>query len=253
MMDAANNNGEHNKNNEKSSRNGRWFRLFGSPRFRKALRIIWNNPKLFINAIYSFFVCFRLFGLKFYRFPVIADFGSKIRKAHKAKLEIQGRLYLGGRYIGDQSGADTYMKLPRGTTCRILGRVKLGPGVRVILEPGANFSIGDNTYITAASIIHCSTSISIGRDCAIAWGTTIMDTDFHSIVYEDGNQNSISKPIVIGDKVWIGCNCTILKGVTIGNNNVIAANSLVNRDVPPNSLVAGNPARVVKTGIDWLA
>lgn len=255
-MSNVNNNAEHNVNevnNEKGRRSGNGFRFFGNPKLRKSLRILWNNPKLVINAVYSFFVCLRFFGLKFYKFPAIVDFGSKIRKSRKARLEIKGRLFLGGKYIGEQSGSCAYMKLPRGASCLIQGRVKLGPGVRVILEPGASLSIGDNTYITASSVIHSASSISIGSDCAIAWGTTILDTDFHRIVYEDGKQNSISKPIVIGDKVWIGCNCTILKGVTIGNNSVIAANSLVNRDVPPNSLVAGNPARVVKTGIDWLA
>jgi acetyltransferase-like isoleucine patch superfamily enzyme len=227
------------------------FRWFSEPRIRKALRIIWNNPRLVFNAIYSFFVGIRLFGIKFYRFSVIADLGSKIRKSRKANLQVNGRLYLGGRYIGEQSGERTYIKLSKNATCQINGRVKLGPGVRVILGPGAEFSIGDNTYITASSIIHCANTISIGRDCAIAWGTTILDTDFHSIIYEDGKQNSISKPIKIGDKVWIGCNCTILKGVTIGDNSVIAANSLVNKDVPPNSLVAGNPAKVIKTGVSW--
>lgn len=229
------------------------FRWFNKPKIRKALRIIWNNPKLIFNAIYSFFVGLRLFGIKFYRFPIIVDVGSKIRKSRKARLQVDGRLYLGGRYIGEQSGDGAYLKLARNSTCHIEGRVKLGPGVRVILEPGASLTIGDNTYITASSVIHCATSISIGRDCAIAWGTTILDTDFHTIIYEDGKQNSISKPIKIGNKVWIGCNCTILKGVTIGDNCVIAANSLVNRDVPPNSLVAGNPARVIKSGISWRA
>ncbi|MFO7154434.1 MAG: acyltransferase [Caldicoprobacter oshimai] len=229
------------------------FRWFKESKIGKIWRIIWSNPKLIFNAIYSFFVGLRLFGIKFYRFPIIVDVGSKIRKSRKARLQINGRLYLGGRYIGEQSGNGAYLKLSRNSTCHIEGRVKLGPGVRVILEPGANLTIGDNTYITASSVIHCATGISIGRDCAIAWGTTILDTDFHTIIYEDGEQNSISKPIKIGDKVWIGCNCTILKGVTIGDNCVIAANSLVNKDVPPNSLVAGNPARVIRTGISWRA
>ncbi len=251
-MNDPNNNANNDENNEKNHKRGFGFRLLGNPKLRKAVRIIRNNPKLIINAVYSFFICLILFGLRFYRFLVIADFGSGIRKARKSKLEIQKRLYLGGRYIGEQSGNCAYMKLSENSTCRIQGRVKLGPGVRVILEPGASISIGDNTYVTAASIIHCASSISIGSDCAIAWGTTILDTDFHSIVYEDRKHNSISKPIVIEDKVWIGCNCTILKGVTIGSNSVIAANSLVNKDVPPNSLVAGNPAKVIKTNISWL-
>ena len=99
-MNDPNNNANNDENNEKNHKRGFGFRLLGNPKLRKAVRIIRNNPKLIINAVYSFFICLILFGLRFYRFLVIADFGSGIRKARKSKLEIQKRLYLGGRYIG---------------------------------------------------------------------------------------------------------------------------------------------------------
>ena len=92
-MSNVNNNAEHNVNevnNEKGRRSGNGFRFFGNPKLRKSLRILWNNPKLVINAVYSFFVCLRFFRLKFYKFPAIVDFGSKIRKSRKARLEIKG-------------------------------------------------------------------------------------------------------------------------------------------------------------------
>ena len=111
-----------------------------------------------------------------------------------------------------------------------------GPGVGVVTGPNARLTIGDNTYITASSVVYCAKEIEIGSNCAIAWNTTIMDTDFHSyIYYPDGTQNELTAPVGIGDKVWIGCNTTILIRVTIGDNAVIGANTLVNKDVPPNS------------------
>ena len=67
---------------------------------------------------------------------------------------------------------------------------------------------------------------------------------------EQNNRYSANAPIIIGENVWVGTNVRIQKGVTIGNNSIIAAHSVVTHDVPPNSIAAGNPARIVKTDID---
>jgi hypothetical protein len=75
----------------------RWFR---EPRIRKAFRIIWNNPKLIFNAIYSLFVGIRLFGIRFFKFPVIADLGSKIRASYPhCRRCNRGNLYTGAMDI----------------------------------------------------------------------------------------------------------------------------------------------------------
>jgi acetyltransferase-like isoleucine patch superfamily enzyme len=217
----------------------------------KLIDVLRMNPKLIINFIYSIFInlfhCFK----GFYRLKVIADFGSHITRAAGAKLQIDRRLYLGGKYIGDMSAAKAYLRMYKNSLFHVKGRVKLGPGVGVVTGPNARLTIGDNTYITASSVVYCANEIEIGSDCAIAWNTTIIDTDFHRIHYPDGSENDASLPIKIGDKVWIGCNCTILKGVTIGSNSVIGANTLVNRDIPANCLAAGNPVRIIREDVNW--
>ncbi|WP_326977880.1 DapH/DapD/GlmU-related protein [Bacillus inaquosorum] len=68
----------------------------------------------------------------------------------------------------------------------------------------------------------------------------------HSIEPKDRHKSGYGIPIIIGDNVWIGGSCVILAGVTIGDNSVIAAGSVVTKDVPPNSVVAGNPGKVLK-------
>ena len=82
----------------------------------------------------------------------------------------------------------------------------------------------------------------------IARGAVIRDYDGHYI--EDVAYRT-AKPVIIGDNVWIGYRAMILKGVTIGDNSVVAANSVVTKDVPSNSIVAGNPAKIIRTGINW--
>jgi len=73
----------------------------------------------------------------------------------------------------------------------------------------------------------------------------------HHIVYEGNKVRESSKLIVIGNQVWIGSGARILKGVIIGDNAIIAAGSIVTRDIPANCMAAGIPARVVRTNVSW--
>jgi len=79
---------------------------------------------------------------------------------------------------------------------------------------------------------------------------SIQDCDIHKVI-ENGKEKINSKPIIIEDKVWIGKNTLILKGVKLGSGSIIAAGSVVTKDVESKSMVAGNPARVVKRNITW--
>ncbi|MCT1391420.1 acyltransferase [Peribacillus frigoritolerans] len=126
-------------------------------------------------------------------------------------------------------------------------KVTLYQGVSFFLDKiGATISIGDGTYINRRTEIMCKDNIVIGRDCAISWDVVITDTDYHSI-----NDREDTSPVEIGNNVWIGCNSTILKGVSIGDGAVVAANSVVTKDVPPKVLVGGNPAKIIREEITW--
>jgi acetyltransferase-like isoleucine patch superfamily enzyme len=113
----------------------------------------------------------------------------------------------------------------------------------------SKLKIGEGTYIGESNNIRAAGgSISIGNNCLISQQVSIIATD-HGISKEQliKAQKWVKKgDIVIGDDVWIGCSSQILSGVTIGNGAVIAAGSLVNKDVAPYSIVAGIPAKFVK-------
>lgn len=108
--------------------------------------------------------------------------------------------------------------------------------------------IGDNTSIGDRTEVHAGRKVEIGSGCNIAWDVCIMDRDYHKF---NSSVEEI-RPVKIGDNVWIGCNSIILKGVTIGDGAVVAAGSVVTKDVPPKTLVGGNPAKVLKEDIYWL-
>lgn len=115
----------------------------------------------------------------------------------------------------------------------------------------ARLSIGYNTEIGPNTRINVGNSVSIGNDCGISWNCDILDNDFHTVIYEDGQPRPSTKPIVIEDRVLIGCNSTILKGVTIGHDSVVAAGSVVVSSIAPFSLVRGNPARLALKIKGW--
>jgi acetyltransferase-like isoleucine patch superfamily enzyme len=138
----------------------------------------------------------------------------------------------------------------------------------ITFESGeGKIKIGDRCFIGNYNLI-CRSEIIIGNDVFIAWGGYIYDHDSHSLDYRE-RQNDISlqlqdihagrnfissknwavvnsKPIRICDHAWIGINCIILKGVTIGEGAIIGAGSVVTKDVPPWTVAGGNPARVLK-------
>jgi acetyltransferase-like isoleucine patch superfamily enzyme len=132
-------------------------------------------------------------------------------------------------------------------------------GAKVLFDrPNAALSLGDRTFIGNSTIVIAS-RVEIGDDVLIAWGCTIVDHDSHGLRFSDRKNDVLDwhlgkkdwshveiKPVTIGNRVWIGLNAIILKGVVIGDDAIIAAGSVVTHDVPPFALVAGNPARTVR-------
>lgn len=111
----------------------------------------------------------------------------------------------------------------------------------------AVIEIGDNTRLNGAGLM-ATCGITVGRDCMLG-STLILDTDFHSTDL-DRRSNPHAKvrsaPVTIGSNVWLAGQTVVLKGVAIGDNSVVGIRSVVTSNVPPNVIVAGNPARLVK-------
>lgn len=130
------------------------------------------------------------------------------------------------------------------------GNAFIGNGSRIAV--GGDLIIGNDFVITAETKIICNKQIEFGENCVLSWETLIMDTDFHKIYNKEGEILNVDAPIHFGNKVWIGCNCTILKGTNIKDNSVIAAGSLLSTTFnDENVIIGGVPGKVLKKGIHW--
>jgi len=119
----------------------------------------------------------------------------------------------------------------------------------VVVKSGATLTIGTN-FRMSNSAIYCARSITIGNNVMIGGSCKIWDSDFHPIDpvvrLQTPNDHYKTAPIHIGDNVFIGGASIILKGVTIGENAVVGAGSVVSGHIPANEIWAGNPARFIK-------
>ncbi|WP_133650558.1 sugar O-acetyltransferase [Paraburkholderia flava] len=111
---------------------------------------------------------------------------------------------------------------------------------------GLDIRVGRNVFINQNCTFYDLGGLDIGDDVMIGPNVSLI-TSGHPIEPSQRRNGVIAKPIVIGKNVWIAAGATIIGGVTVGENSVVAAGSVVTRDVPPNTLVGGNPARVIRS------
>lgn len=165
--------------------------------------------------------------------------GDGVRFGDNAYLSDAGRSIT----IGDRTWFDGILNMfPHNSDCALM--------------------IGSDSYVGENSRIWCSKSITIGNRVLIAHDVNIFDNTTHPIDKKHRYEHECilktqgmpnvkfptieEAPVEISDDVWIGCNSIILKGVYIGSGSIVAAGSVVTKDVPANVMVAGNPARVIK-------
>jgi acetyltransferase-like isoleucine patch superfamily enzyme len=136
------------------------------------------------------------------------------------------------------------------------GTLRLGEKVRMVSTParlelgiGSNgtLEIGSHTYINYGCSIGATLLVRLGPRCRIGSHVILMDNDFHELDPERRDEMPASAPIILEENVWIGVRAIVLRGVTIGAGSVVAAGSVVVRDVPPRTLVGGVPARPIRS------
>ena len=130
------------------------------------------------------------------------------------------------------------------------GKASIGHGSKISVR--GNLFLGDGFNMTAESTIVCAKEIRFGRDCLLSWDILVMDTDEHPLYNKDNERINPDKAIQIGDHVWIGCKCVLLKGAEVPDNTVVAAGTLLTSSFNgEHQVIGGNPPTVLKHDIRW--
>lgn len=147
---------------------------------------------------------------------------------------------------GGQCSIGNNFKMNNTIAANPIGRIQK---CSLFVDKNGILKIGDTVAISYTAI-YCSHQITIQDNVMIGGGTCIYDTDFHPLTLEDrlnnNDEKTASGAVIIEENAFIGANCTILKGVTIGNNSIVGACSVVTKSIPPNEIWAGNPAKFIK-------
>ena len=200
---------------------------------------------LLINVYY--------FGFNFWKIPILV-----YRHTHldyrRGKMTVTFPLRFGMLQIGRRRNGfvnqEATLWYNRGSII-LRGRASIGRGSQIIVSETGILTFGDEFCSSGDVTLTCNKSITFGSDNLLAWNILLMDTDCHHILNLNGSE-ILNPPlsITIGDHVWIGCNVTVLKGVNISDNTVIAANSTITKSYAETNVVLGSKG-ILKTGINW--
>jgi acetyltransferase-like isoleucine patch superfamily enzyme len=177
----------------------------------------------------------------------ISEFIKRVKEklSHHSLLELIRGLWLARKFTSHRivavTGSHPFPKVINEGGRIYVGSCQFYEGVRLEVGDGAILKIGNATYLNRNTLVVAKKHIEIGERCKIAWDVVIMDSDLHPITAKE----MVDKPVFIDEDVWIGCRSIILKGVRIGKGAIVAAGSVVTKDVPANAIVGGVPARII--------
>jgi acetyltransferase-like isoleucine patch superfamily enzyme/coenzyme F420-reducing hydrogenase beta subunit len=168
----------------------------------------------------------------------------------KAKVQLNARLIVGKKRVS-KSRLETRLLIEDGGTLMVNRDFTIGYGADIEIFNGGTLLInGRKNYHSFTNInvtIICGDRIELGESVGLGRNVTIRDTNGNHYVSQRGYKTS--RPVIIGNHVWLCEGCTIMPGVKIGDGSIVAAHSVVVTDVPPGCLVYGNPAKVIQTNI----
>lgn len=177
--------------------------------------------------------------IKFYK-------GAMLQMKRHSEIELNANLSIGykrmrGNKVSTRIQMDDFAKLT------VNGSFMVNEEAYIWVTHSGHLTL-DGGFINEKVTITCASEIRIGKNAHIAREASIRDYDGH---YIESPDYRTARPVRIGDNVWIGYRALIMKGVTIGDGAIVAANSVVTKDVPPRCIVAGNPAKVIRENVDW--
>jgi len=162
----------------------------------------------------------------------------------RARWYLRRAAHLGARVrVWGRPAVQVWGKLLVGDRVRLVSTVAI---TELVVGQGGTLEIGESAFINYGCSIAASQLVRIGPRCNIGTHVIMMDNDFHRVEPERRTDRPESRPIILEENVWLGARVIVLRGVTVGAGSVIGAGSVVTRDIPPRSVAAGLPARVIR-------
>jgi len=188
------------------------------------------------------------------KLPVVVSHRTFLRELH-GKVEIPEKIETAMVKIGFGDVGHYDRKRSRNIwqvrgTVGFGGKASIGHGSKLSVR--GNLKLGAGFNMTAESTIVCAKEITFGDDCLLSWDILVMDTDEHPLYNKENERINPDKPIVVGNHVWIGCKCVLLKGANVPDNTVLAAGTLLKSSfVGENQIIGGNPPTILKGDVRW--
>ncbi|RTZ02053.1 acyltransferase [Flavobacterium bomense] len=220
---------------------------------KKIIRLTLSLPKtIYFNFyVFPFKVAIKL--------PALIDYKTKFYELHKNTVLLNGKVKFamvkigwGKGSIGNECNRYNYWGIKK--DCRITfdGTAHFAKGVSLRADNGGKISFGNKFVANQNFFCASNTSISFGDNAVLGWNIHIRDGDGHNIYDENKNIINNNKPISIGNQVWLASYVSILKGVKIPDNSIVAFGSIVTKSFfEKNVIIGGIPASVVKKNINW--
>ena len=188
------------------------------------------------------------------KLPVVVSHRTFLRELH-GKVELPEKIDTAMVKIGFGDVGHYDRKRSRSIwqvsgTVSFAGKASIGHGSKLSVR--GHLCLGADFNITAESTIVCAKEIRFGNDCLISWDVLVMDTDEHPLYNKESEHINPDKAILVGDHVWIGCKCILLKGAEVPSNTVLAADTLLKSAFAgENQVIGGNPPSILKRDIRW--
>ena len=188
------------------------------------------------------------------KLPVVVSHRTYLRELH-GKVELPEKVERAMVKIGFGDVGHYDRKRSRGIwqvsgTVSFGGKASIGHGSKLSVR--GHLSLGKDFNMTAESTIVCAKEIRFGDDCLLAWDILMMDTDEHPLYDRESQHINPDKAILVGDHVWIGCKCVLLKGAEVPNNTELAAGTLLKTTFAgEHQVIGGNPPTVLKREVRW--
>lgn len=198
---------------------------------------------------FRYFVYSRILTGQKFRFIVFRKTHISLRSSAVLNIDFGSRFAFNEPWFFSGSENGTLIVGKNAELNVLGGEFSIKSGSFVEVKDGAKLILrGGGGYASRNLQIECREEIDIGASVAIGPDVIIRDNDGHPIL---NSPASVSNKVKIGNKVWIGARSIILKGVTIGDGSIIAAGSIVTKDIPPMCLAAGSPAMVIRENTTW--